>query len=87
MRVTHLPLVLTRYGVHKMEKIIHDIETNTVTVETLSAKEVKEIEANAAASLAKQTEEMEKLETTLAAKAQLLTKLGITNDEAKLFLS
>lgn len=70
-----------------MEKMIHDIETDTVTVQTLSAKEVKEIEANAAAILAKETEHAQKLATTLAAKAQLLTKLGITEDEAKLLLS
>lgn len=70
-----------------MEKVIHDIETDTVTVEQLSAKEVKEIEANAAASLAKETEYAQKLQTTLEAKTQLLTKLGITNDEAKLLLS
>lgn len=85
--VTHLLLVLTRYGVHKMEKIIHNVETNELVTADLSAKEVAEIEAvqlKEAADLAKRKAE-EKV--TATAKAALLEKLGITADEAALLLA
>jgi hypothetical protein len=69
-----------------MEKIIHDIETDQVIIEKLSAKEVKEIEAQAAESLALQTARIEEDEVRSAARAALLKKLGITEDEARLLL-
>jgi hypothetical protein len=52
-------------------------------VRNANAEEIKNIEAIAAAELAKQAD----AEAKATAKAALLEKLGITADEAKLLLS
>jgi len=76
----------THFGVHKMEKIIHDIETNQIIVEQLSVKEIAEIKAAAIEAAAK-AHEAEALAVNKAeTKAALLVKLGITEDEARLLL-
>ena len=70
-----------------MDKIIVDCSTGESTVVPLTAEEIAEREAAAAAwaeaEAAKEAEAVAKA----AAKAELLAKLGITEDEAKLLLS
>lgn len=70
-----------------MDKIIVDCSTGESTVVPLTAEEIAEREAAAAAwaeaEAAKEAEAVAKA----AAKADLLAKLGITEDEAKLLLS
>ncbi len=70
-----------------MDKIIVDCSTGESTVVPLTAEEIAQREADAAAwaeaEAAKEAEAVAKA----AAKADLLAKLGITEDEAKLLLS
>lgn len=70
-----------------MDKIIVDCSTGESTVVPLTAEEIAEREAAAAAwaeaEAAREAEDVAKA----AAKADLLAKLGITEDEAKLLLS
>ncbi len=70
-----------------MDKIIVDCSTGESTVVPLTAEEIAQREADAAAwaeaEAAKEAEAVAKA----AAKAELLAKLGITEDEAKLLLS
>jgi hypothetical protein len=76
----------TRYGVHKMIRIEHNVETGEVKEIELTASEIAELEAQ----YAKTIEENEIVQTKLAAKTAqrqaLLDKLGITEDEARLLL-
>lgn len=62
---------------------IHNIETNEVIDREMNDEEFAAYEAHQAASLAIQNERAAKE----IEKAALLTKLGITADEAKLLLS
>ncbi len=70
---------------HKMtyfERIVN-VETGETVERPYSEKEIKEVEAKQAESLA-----LLKAQSARAAdKAALLAKLGITDDEAKLLLS
>jgi hypothetical protein len=61
---------------------IHNIETGEVIEREMNAKELKEFEADKAAQAAAQVE----AEAKAFAKAALLEKLGISEDEAKLLL-
>jgi hypothetical protein len=67
------------------------IEVNCTTGEVverpLTAEELAQREADAAAFAAKKTEEDAKAAADAVAKDALLTKLGITADEAKLLLA
>ena len=67
------------------------IEVNCATGEVierpLTAEEITQREVDAAAAAARQAEEDAKAAQDAAAKDALLTKLGITADEAKLLLS
>jgi hypothetical protein len=67
------------------------IEVNCATGETterpLTAEEIAQREADAAAFEAKKHEEEVAAQAAAEAKAALLTKLGITEDEAKLLLA
>ncbi len=67
------------------------IEVNCATGEVverpLTAEELTQREADAAAFAAKKAEEDAKAAADAEAKAALLTKLGITADEAKLLLA
>jgi hypothetical protein len=62
---------------------IHDLETGEVIDRAMTAAEFKEYEAEQAKAAAKATE----AENAATEKAALLTRLGITADEAKLLLS
>jgi len=62
---------------------IHDLLTDTITDREMNDEEFAAYEARQAASAAAAQAETDKA----AAKAALLTKLGITEEEAKLLLS
>jgi len=74
-----------------MSEVATAIEVNCATGETterpLTAEEIAQREADAAAAATRQAEADAKAAQDAAAKAALLTKLGITQDEAKLLLS
>jgi regulator of protease activity HflC (stomatin/prohibitin superfamily) len=61
---------------------IHNIETDEVVDREMTAGELKEYEASCAQAEAEKAE----LEAKMQAKADLLVRLGITEDEAKLLL-
>ena len=61
----------------------HNIETGEIIEREMNAKELAQQVADEAAETARQEAEVSKA----AEKAALLTKLGITADEAKLLLS
>ena len=67
------------------------IEVNCATGEVverpLTAEELAQREADTQAAEARKTEEAAKAAADAEAKAALLTKLGITEDEAKLLLA
>jgi len=79
--------VTTLYGVHKMEKIIHNVETNEIEIVELTQKEINEVlikqSQNELILAEKAQAEVDKAQ----AKAALLDRLGITEDEAKLLLA
>ena len=62
---------------------IHDLAKNEVVDREMTAAEYKVYEAEQVEQLTKQAE----AETKATAKAALLSKLGITNEEARLLLS
>lgn len=66
-----------------MHKIIHNIETGEVIEREMNAEELAQWEADEAKAAA----EAQAKAKALAAKAALLEKLGITEEEAKLLLS
>lgn len=61
---------------------IHNAETNEVIEREMTDEEFSQYQADQAAELAKNAE----ADAKAAAKAELLAKLGITEDEAKLLL-
>ena len=74
-----------------MSEVANAIEVNCTTGEVterpLTAEEITQREADAAAFAAKKAEEDAKAAADAVAKDALLTKLGITADEAKLLLA
>ena len=70
-----------------MFKTIHNIETNEITQEPITQEEIDVMLVNRAESEKFQEELNEKIKVINAAKAALLTKLGITAEEATLLLS
>ena len=74
-----------------MSEVANAIEVNCTTGEVterpLTAEEITQREANAAAAATAQAEADAKAAQDAAAKDALLTKLGITADEAKLLLA
>jgi hypothetical protein len=74
-----------------MSEVATAIEVNCTTGEVterpLTAQEITQREADAAAAVARQAEEDAKAAADAVAKDALLTKLGITEDEAKLLLA
>jgi hypothetical protein len=62
---------------------IHNVETGEIVEREATAKELAQFEQDAATETARKEAEA----TKAAQKADLLTKLGITDDEAKLLLS
>jgi hypothetical protein len=68
-------------------KIVVDCSTGAVEEVALTAEEIAQREADAQAAAAKKHEEDAQAAADAEAKAALLTKLGITADEAKLLLA
>jgi len=66
-----------------MSKLIINCETNEITERELTAAELKQQTKDEAEVQAK----LDEAEAKLIAKAALLDKLGITEDEAKLLLA
>lgn len=62
---------------------IHDVTTNEVVEREMTADELVQWEADQTAAAAEMAQAVE----TAAARAALLDKLGITEDEARLLLS
>ena len=70
-----------------LTKIIVDCSTGVVAEVPLTGEELAQREADAQAAAAKAHEEEVAATAAAEAKAALLTKLGITEDEAKLLLA
>lgn len=68
-------------------KIVVNCETGEVAEVELTAAEIAQREADKAAFEAEQAEKEAKAKADAEAKAALLAKLGISEDEAKLLLS
>ena len=69
------------------KKLIVDIATGKQEYVDLTAEEIAQREADAQAAAARKHEEEAKAATDAEAKAALLAKLEITEDEAKLLLA
>lgn len=67
----------------KLTKIVHNASTGEVLEIELNAKEIAQYEADQQAEL----KHLQIEAAQAAEKAELLSKLGITEDEAKLLLS
>ena len=70
-----------------LTKIVVNCETGVVAEIPLTGEEIAQREADAQAAAAKEHEEEVAAAEAAEAKAALLTKLGITEDEAKLLLA
>jgi hypothetical protein len=70
-----------------LTKIVVDCSTGAVEEVALTAEEIAQREADAQAAAAKAHEDEVAAQVAAEAKAALLTKLGITEDEAKLLLA
>jgi hypothetical protein len=70
-----------------MEKVIVDCSTGEQAVVPLTAEEIAELEAAAAAAEEARAVAEAEAAAKAAAKQELLAKLGITEDEAKLLLA
>ena len=68
-------------------KIVVNCETGEVQEVELTAEEIAQREADAKAFAEAKAKEEAELATKAAAKAELLDRLGITEDEAKLLLA
>ena len=66
-----------------MMKLIHNVETGQITTKEFTKDEL----AQNAASEAARVTRLEKMQSDATAKAALLNRLGITEDEAALLLS
>lgn len=66
-----------------LQEKIHDLKTGEITFRNYSPKEIEEVEAEKA----KVATIIKEQNTKANEKAALLTKLGITEDEARLLLS
>ena len=69
------------------KKLVVDCTTGAVLEAILTSEELAQREADAAAATTAQAEEDAKAAEAAEAKAALLTKLGITEDEANLLLA
>ena len=70
-----------------LTKIVVDCSTGVVAEIPLTGEEIAQREADAQAAAAKAHEEEVAAQAAAEAKAALLAKLGITEDEAKLLLA
>lgn len=71
----------------KLTKLEHNMETGETVEIELTDDEIAKLKAEAAAYEAEQEAKAEEERAKATAKADLLEKLGITEDEAKLLLS
>jgi hypothetical protein len=69
-----------------MEKVIIDCSTGERTVVPLTDEEIAELEAAAAAAKADRKAAEKEAADKAAARAEILAKLGLTEDEAKVLL-
>ena len=69
-----------------MEKVIVDCSTGETTVVPLTAEEIAELEAAAAQAEADRKTAEAEAAAKEAARAEILAKLGLTDDEAKVLL-
>jgi len=69
-----------------MDKVIVDCSTGETTIVPLTEQEIADMEAAAAEAEAARVAAEAEAATKAAAKAELLDRLGITEDEAKLLL-
>ena len=79
-------LELIDYGVHKMFRIEHDVETGEVKKIELSAAEIKELEKQYAKTKAKNDKEQAEADAKAAEKQAILDRIGLTADELKTIL-
>lgn len=70
-----------------MDKVIVNCETGEQTVVPLTAEEIAELETAAAKAEEERAVAEAEAAAKAAAKADLLARLGITEDEAKLLLA
>lgn len=70
-----------------MDKVIVDCSTGEQTIVPLTAEEIAELEAAAAKAAEERAVAEAEAAAKTAAKADLLARLGITEDEAKLLLA
>jgi predicted Ser/Thr protein kinase len=73
-------------GVHKMEKIIHNVQTQEVISVPLTTAEIAEITTRQAEADKLQAELEQAHAAKVAEKTALLERLGITQEEAALLL-
>jgi hypothetical protein len=65
----------------------HNVETGEISIRELTDDEQAVVDAEKAAWLAEKEQEKLEVEAKAQAKAELLERLGITADEAKLLLA
>lgn len=70
-----------------MQKIVHNVETNQISIIELTESEIEELEAEKVKRAKLQAEKQIIAANEIAKKRELLEKLGITEEEAKLLLS
>ncbi len=78
---------LIDYGVHKMFRIEHNVETGEIKQIQLSSEEIAELEQQYTQAQVAEVAAQAESEAKAAAKAALLAQLGITAEQAKLLLS
>ena len=69
-----------------MDKVIVDCSTGETTIVPLTAEEIAQAEANAAQAEADRQAAEAEAAAKKAARAEILAKLGLTDDEAKVLL-
>lgn len=77
---------LTKFGEHNMFRIEHDIATGEVKEIPLTATEIKEIEKLQKEAAEKNAVVQAEIATKAAQRQALLTRLGITEEEARILL-
>ena len=77
---------LIDYGVHKMFRIEHNVETGEIKQIQLSSEEIAELEIQHAAAKASAAAAQAEVEAKAAQRQALLNRLGITEEEARILL-
>ena len=77
---------LIDYGVHKMFRIEHNVETGEIKQIQLSSEEIAELEIQHAAAKASAAAAQAEAAAKESARQALLSRLGITQEEAQLLL-